>query len=48
MSAGIVGTQAEETSRSIAFTLFIACRPRKYEPEQALNAFGIGPLRHFA
>jgi hypothetical protein len=25
--AGIVGTQAQETSRSIAFTLFIACEP---------------------
>ncbi len=25
--AGIVGTQAQETSRPIAFTLFIACEP---------------------
>lgn len=29
--AGIVGTQAQETSRPIAFTLFIACEPSFYE-----------------
>ncbi|MGC5222604.1 hypothetical protein ACPW96_08395 [Micromonospora sp. DT81.3] len=43
--AGIVGTQAQETSRPIAFTLFIACEP-SFDECRLLRLSGVNnPLR---